>query len=599
MCEPKCFWRTPSSTAMRLAMIVLLVLSYAVTASMTAHAGEDLDDYPLRPADTSSPRDTLNSFLTNIDSAIKAWKTGQPIEDRIRIFDRVVDTFDTSQMPQSDQRAAEVKTALLLKEILDRIALPPDDQIPGDDDIGSGSQVLSHWIIPNTTITIARIGEGQHAGEYLFTADTLDHMEQYYEAAKSLPYKPGATPGIYAAFVYSPGPIVPTSWYHAMPRWSKSVVLGEAIWQWLTLVVVLILAFILIRWLLVLGRRWDERYRHAAASKRFGAPVALLSGIAVLIVARSLLVYGAKLAGGYWTVLSYAIWTLIFCGIGWLVFLTVSRVADVMIQARRVTQSSIDAQLMRTLLNLASLLFLAFLVVYAAEFFGIPIEPVIASLGVGGLAIALAVRPTLENIIGGLTLFADKPVRIGDYCRFGDDYGTVEEIGLRSTRLRKLDDTLVSVPNADFSQRELVNFTRRRERLYQSTLGLRYETTPEQLRYVIATLRQMLADHPMVSPRLLHVRFDGFGPYSLDVELFAYIRTPEWLRYREVREDINLKVMDIVKQAGTGFAFPSQTAYLGRDSGLDAERARAAEAQVEEWRTKDELPARGLGQDGR
>jgi MscS family membrane protein len=279
-----------------------------------------------------------------------------------------------------------------------------------------------------------------------------------------------------------------------------------------------------------------------------------------------------------------------FIGVGWLIVLVSARIADAINDARQVKEGSIDGQLVRTVLRLASLVLLVFLVIYAADFFGIPLTPVLAGLGVGGLAIALAIRPTLENVIGGLTLFADKPVRIGDFCRFGDDYGTVEKIGLRSTRLRKLDDTLVSLPNADFSQRELINYARRRRWLYQTTLGLRYETSPEQLRYVMAKLREMLIGHPKVSQDWLHVRFEDFGAYSLDVAVFAYIRTRDWLNYRAIREDINLRIMDIVKEAGTGFAFPSQTTYFGRDAGLDAGRGQKAETQVEEWRSRGQLP---------
>lgn len=284
------------------------------------------------------------------------------------------------------------------------------------------------------------------------------------------------------------------------------------------------------------------------------------------------------------------LWLLIFILFGWLVSIVAGRVADAINEARRVKKGSIDGQLVRTLLRLSNLTALIALILFAANFFGVPLTPVIAGLGVGGLAIALAVRPTLENVIGGLTLFADKPVRIGDFCQFGDEFGTVEAIGLRSTRVRKQDDTVVSLPNADFSQRELTNFAQLRQRLYKTTLGLRYETTAEQLRYVIAKLREMLLGHPMVSPEKLHVRFEGFGAYSLDVELFAYIRTPDWLEFRAVREDINFRIIDIVNDAGTGFAFPSQTAYFRRDSGLDAERASKAEAVVAEWRLKQQLP---------
>ena len=214
----------------------------------------------------------------------------------------------------------------------------------------------------------------------------------------------------------------------------------------------------------------------------------------------------------------------------------------------------------------------------------------LAGLGIGGLAVALAARPTLENIIGGFTLFADRPVRVGDYCLFGSDEGFIEEIGVRSTRVRKRDDTVVSIPNADFSQRQLQNNNRRRRFLYRTTIGLRYETSPEQLRFVLTRLREMLIGHPKVSPDTLFVRFQGFGDYSLDLELFAYVRTREWLVYQGIREDINLRIMDIVNEAGTGFAFPSQTAYLARDGGLDAERAGAVESEVGRWRREGRLP---------
>jgi len=214
----------------------------------------------------------------------------------------------------------------------------------------------------------------------------------------------------------------------------------------------------------------------------------------------------------------------------------------------------------------------------------------LAGLGVGGLAIALAVRPTLENLIGGFILFLDKPVGVGDLCRFGPELGVVEEIGLRSTRIRKHEDTIVSVPNSQFSQLQLENLSKREKTLFRVTLGLRYETTSEQLRYVLATLREMLLGHPEVSSERLRVRFRRIGDYSLDIEIFAYILTNDRSKYRAIREDLNLRIMDIVKDAGTGFAFPSQTAYFTQDLGLDAEKSREAETQVKEWRAQSRLP---------
>ena len=143
MTETRESWPFANRHVIRFGVIFLVAMSLSAPGRIAAHAGDEFDQYPLCPADTSSPRDTLNSFLTNLDQAIKAWQTGQPINVRIRIFDRAAGTFDTSGMSESDLRATKIKAALLLKEILDRIALPPDDQIPGDDDVGSGDQALT------------------------------------------------------------------------------------------------------------------------------------------------------------------------------------------------------------------------------------------------------------------------------------------------------------------------------------------------------------------------------------------------------------------------------------------------------------------------
>jgi MscS family membrane protein len=168
--------------------------------------------------------------------------------------------------------------------------------------------------------------------------------------------------------------------------------------------------------------------------------------------------------------------------------------------------------------------------------------------------------------------------------------GTVEQIGLRSTRVRSLDRTLVTIPNADFSQLSLVNFSRRDMMLYHLTLGLRYETTTGQIRYVLAKVREMLLGHPRFDKDPARIRFKDFGAYSLDLEIFAHIRSNDWGQYPAIREDLNLRIMDIVAEAGTGFAFPSQTAYLGRDAGLDAARGREAEDKVRFWRERGKLP---------
>jgi MscS family membrane protein len=192
----------------------------------------------------------------------------------------------------------------------------------------------------------------------------------------------------------------------------------------------------------------------------------------------------------------------------------------------------------------------------------------LAGLGVGGLAVALAAQKTIENLFGGVSLVADRPIQVGEICRFGDRVGTIEAIGLRSTRIRTLDRTVVTIPNAEFSALQLENYSARDRIWLKLTLGLRYETSPAQLRQVLDALRKLLRDHPRVDPDPARVRFIDFGAYSLDLELFAYVQTSDFNEYLAIREEILLSIMDAVEACGTGFAFPSQTIYGARDGGL-------------------------------
>jgi MscS family membrane protein len=225
----------------------------------------------------------------------------------------------------------------------------------------------------------------------------------------------------------------------------------------------------------------------------------------------------------------------------------------------------------------------------ALQNFGVNVTGILAGLGIGGLAVALAAQKTVENLFGGVTLIADQPVRVGDFCRFGDKIGTVEEVGLRSTRVRTLDRTVVTVPNAEFSSLQLEKFTRRDRIWFHPSIGLRYETSPDQLRFVLVEVKKLLATHPKVDPEPARVRFTGFGDFSLNLEIFAYVRTNDYNEFLAIQEDLLLRIMDIVEHSGSGFAFPSQTIYTGPDTGLDAARTKAAEEQVNAWRQASEL----------
>jgi MscS family membrane protein len=187
---------------------------------------------------------------------------------------------------------------------------------------------------------------------------------------------------------------------------------------------------------------------------------------------------------------------------------------------------------------------------------GFNVTGLLAGLGVGGLAVALAAQETVKNFFGGVALIADQPVRVGDFCRFGDKMGTVEDISLWSTRVRTLDRTVVSIPNGQFIGLQLENFTRRDRMWLNTKIGLQYETAPDRLRQVLGEIRRLLAAHEKVQPNSARVRFAGFGGPALHIDIVAYILTASLAEFQAIREEIFLQVMDVVSASGCKLSAP-------------------------------------------
>jgi MscS family membrane protein len=224
------------------------------------------------------------------------------------------------------------------------------------------------------------------------------------------------------------------------------------------------------------------------------------------------------------------------------------------------------------------------------ESVGINVTPVLAGLGVGGIAVALASQKTLENLFGGMTVIGDSPVHIGQFCRVGTMTGTVEDIGLRSTRIRTMGRTVISIPNADMAIQSIENFAARDKILFNHTLTLRHETTADQLRFVLAGARTLLYQHPRVEQATARVRLQRFTPTGFDVELFAYVTTTVFEESLAIQEDLLLRLIDTVEAGGTALAVPSQTTYLARHTGTDGEKGAEAARTVQAWRERGELP---------
>jgi MscS family membrane protein len=201
--------------------------------------------------------------------------------------------------------------------------------------------------------------------------------------------------------------------------------------------------------------------------------------------------------------------------------------------------------------------------------FGIDATAALAGLGIGGIAVALAAQKTLENVIGGLSLIFDKAVRVGDFLKFGDTLGTVDYIGLRSTRIRTLDRTILSVPNGQVANASIETLSSRDKFWFHHIVHLRYETTSAQLRVVIDAIRDHLAGHAAIDSRdVVRVRLLRFADFSFDVEVFAYILAADWELFLAAQQQLLLDIVQIVEQAGSAIALPSQTLHFEQSGSL-------------------------------
>ncbi|MCG3194852.1 MAG: hypothetical protein DIJKHBIC_04120 [Thermoanaerobaculia bacterium] len=193
---------------------------------------------------------------------------------------------------------------------------------------------------------------------------------------------------------------------------------------------------------------------------------------------------------------------------------------------------------------------------------GFPVGSALAGLGLGGLAIALAAQKTVENLFGSISIGVDQPFRVGDFVNIGGILGTVEAIGLRSTRVRTLDRTIVTIPNGKLADREIETFGLRDRFRLIATIGVEYGTTAAQLRAIIDGLQGTLANHPKIWPDEVIVKLLGFGESAINIEVAAWFLVKDMLEFRAVRQEVLLGFMDVIEKEGSSFAFPSRTVYL-------------------------------------
>jgi MscS family membrane protein len=548
---------------------------------------------------TEGPRETFTSFLrlkTEMEDEIRSYMKEPSFAGVSRLAllsDEMNALLDLEGQAPASRREIGIRTFTYLMDVFGRLDPVDLDEIP-DQDAAEASDDAS-FRIPGTPIYIARVTEGDRTGEYLFGASTVDAAPRFFRSVRARPLRSSLDIESFSALgPQLAGPLIPPGLVRSMPEPLKRLWLDTPIWKVAATFLVIAASVVGLGAAQRFLGEVEPRNRLARLAVRTILPLLLLAAAAAAL---PYLGFQINLSGRFADIVAALQALLGHVAYAWLFWIGVRMAFEWIILSPRISDTSLDANLLRLVGGVIGIVGVAVILAFGGQAIGLPVLSVLAGLGIGGLAVALALRPTLENLVGGVMLYIDRPVRVGDFCRFGDQTGVVENIGVRSTTLRALDRTLISVPNAQFADMQIVNFAHCDQMLIKDVLGLRYETTPDQLRFVLASMRRMLHAHHRIDGETVRVRFAGYGEYALKVEIRAYATTREWNDFFAIREDVYLRLYDIVAEAGSCFAFPAQTVYLARDPGLDEKRQEAAEAEVERWRGSGRLPFPRLAQE--
>ena len=235
---------------------------------------------------------------------------------------------------------------------------------------------------------------------------------------------------------------------------------------------------------------------------------------------------------------------------------------DVLADRSAKTENRLDDQLIPILNTTLKIFVTAVGVLFVLQNLDVNITSLVAGLGIGGLAVALAAQDTIKNLLGGVTIFADRPFQVGDWVVVDGVEGTVEHVGFRSSRIRTFYNSLVTVPNGSVVNTGVDNMGMRRWRRYKTTLGLSYSTSPDQIQAFVEGIRAMIRSHPGMRTDYYIVEFHGFGPSSLDILVYCFIEAETWNDELRTRHVVNLDIMRLAAELNVGFAFPTQTVHV-------------------------------------
>jgi MscS family membrane protein len=579
----------------------------------------DIAQNPLKPPDTSSPRATLQSFLENINRAYRVLMAAyrknletpgflisesvqQMAQQAEELFARGVYCLDLSKAPKALMPDIGYERALELKEIFDRIELPPFHLIPDAQAIEQEEEKekivgFGRWRVPNTNIVIARVEDGPRKGEYLFTPQTVARLDKFYAKVKDLPYIKNVfiSHDFLEFYISTPGRLLPPKWSQWLPAWSTAMYLGLTIWQWCAMVATLILESV---FLMALYRRLRSRATMLPAAKRrwkwFWFILVALGMIAIGELIFNQINLTGPVLGMLITYLSPLFWFLLSMA----VFYGGNALAETVIESPKIDPEGLKASYLRALFGVIGFLAASVIFLYGLSQVGVSLIPLVTGFGIGGLAVALAAKPTIGNIIGSFTIFLDKPYRVGQRVKVLGQDGTVESIGLRSTKMRLLTGHLTSIPNDMMANVEVENIGLRPYIRRVFNITITFDTPPEKISRALQILREILAVPEAPDPKTTdatgeladtaaregeaeqqphpneainqsdfppRISFNEFNADSLNMLVIYWYHPPAYWDYLDHATWVNIQIKERFNAEGIDFALPTQTLHLAGD----------------------------------
>jgi MscS family membrane protein len=530
----------------RLAGLLVLLLFGAVAAAQGR----------LLPAlDTSSPYATLQSLeaethrLAALFQAYRADPThanGLAVRDAVR---RAADQLlDLGDIPAATHRKAGARALAELADIMLRLPEVPGASIPGAP--GVPGPLPTRWTVPGTEIRIERVSDPGAPPDYRIARASIARLGEFHAQVIGQPaLRPAEVTDWHEAQIQMAGPIFPPDAIAALPAPLRRTVLATPVWKVLASAVVILAGLVgVLAWGLLV-RRWARGAAPLRAAARWlTVPLAMA---AVVAVAHVMVDSEINLSGVLSDAETLGATVLLHVAGAWAAILACRLVAEAIIASPRVPDTGYDAHLLRLLARIGGLIAAVAVMAYGANAVGIPALGLVAGLGVGGVAVALASQSTVENLFGGVSIFADRPFRVGDTIRFQAANGIVESIGPRSTRIRSPDGTLTTVPNADIAKAHVTNLSVRSRFLFDHRVTLPPGSGEPEVSRVLEALRALLADHPGISQGegLSRVRLVALAPLAIEIQVHAQVVAADQDAFLQVQEALLLGILQQVRAA--------------------------------------------------